>query len=664
MFVFSFFSCNDCIGSASQVMQTAYNTCPPKDTTSPLTPLNSAPLTETLPKSFSSVIAPKVLSLSAKSGMNIANGMPAFNLQSSFPGKMGTFSFRICPPTSGGKPLGSEHNGKPPESSVDRSSTLILPGGFTLIKLLHPAVTSEPAVPSDVTSAASHSAKIPQNDESMRKSSCSPSLEQNCQVSGSITNPLLPETSHCDSAQGPTAGLIQNSDDFPSEDVINDEPIEHTSESVNTVTPGKYDWIPEGVEMVHTSDVSELEPNDIDDWPPSRAERILWIESGDEEENEDLSKEMNKNLDAAAGSPAAEEARESKTSTTGTVKADFSGCDDCLHADELYINEKETPNSPCSESSHRKEQKQHLQSSIPNNDEEKACDPYVNATNSSTANISIQEPPFPVLINSPNIREQVMKISSPVKNEPHNESAEAGNEPDINNQGVLPENSPVNISKVEPFNSQTGENTLHKLFHIRDKRLGSINNYRFSNKIESCHDSPKANTCSMNDVTREFENTDIVGNAPCSLLDGQTAVMNSPPAEHLLNTASLGQKFGLKKGSPFPHNMHKSTPELSDDFDREKEAEDRNKQLMSNTAVEELCGDEEITVDVMNLSEDEDPSAEFDTNEDSSSDDGEGDSSSDEKDSSDYSTSDSETTYDTVSGLVLIFKNDQSYQIS
>ncbi|KAB5539873.1 hypothetical protein PHYPO_G00094200 [Pangasianodon hypophthalmus] len=706
-------------GSTSQVVQTPYNTGLPKDTRSVQRPLNSTP---PLP-----VIAPKVLSLSATSGMNIANGMPAFNLHSSFLGKTGTFSFRICPPTSEGKPVGSEHGSKPPEPSVDSSSTLALPGGFTLIKLFPPAVS---AVSANVTSAACHPAEIPQNDESMKKSilqSCSPNLEQNCQASDSITKPLLPGTSNLNSAQGATAD---------SKGVIKDEPVEHSSESVNTLTPGKYDWVPEGAEMVHTSDVSELEPRDMDDWPPKGAERILWIDSADEEENEDLNKELNKNLDVAAGSPATEEASELET-TKGTVKADFSSCDECLPVDKLHFNEKETPKTPhihenglppeegvCLKSSYTDEHKQHLKSSMPNNDQEKVCDPFLNAANSNPTNSSKQGPP--------NIREQVMiQENCPpglIKNEPYNEPTEtdmAGNESDIKNQGRLPENSTLHISKLETYNSQTGENTLLNHFLIREQRLGSANNYDVSIKIESCSDSPKTDFCSMNDdVTKQHigsenilplinkeeepsmnqtvtefssdpskqslgseissqilnhkefynnparpnttaslhaedshENVDIAGNAPCSLLDGQTPVMNSPPTAHLLNTASLGQKTGPKKVSLFPHNMHKSSPELSDNFKTSRlvkqdleegkdEAEDRNKQLKSKTAVEELYGDEEIVVDVMNLSEDEDPSDEFDRDEDNSSDDGEGDSNSDEEDSSNDSTSDSETSAD------------------
>ncbi|KAF4070757.1 hypothetical protein AMELA_G00277210, partial [Ameiurus melas] len=728
-------------GATSKVMQTAYNTPLPADTRSFQKPLNSTPLTTVLPKPLP-VIAPKVLSLSAKSGMNIANGMPAFHLQSSFPGKTGTFSFRICPPNSEGKPVGSEHGDKPPESSVD-SPTLVLPGGFTLIKLVHPAV---PAVPANVTSAASHAAEIPQNDGNMKKSllqSCSPNLEQNSQVSDSITNPLRSETSSCNSAQGATAGLSQSIHSFPSEGIVTkDESVEHFSESVNTVTPGKYDWVPEGAEIVHKSDVSDSEPYEADDWPPNGAERILWIDSADEEETEDLNKEPNKNSDVAARSQAAEEASESRT---GTVKADFSSSNEGLYEDKLYFNVKQTPKPPhvrenglpsedaCSENSHAHE---HLKSSMPNNDPGKVCDPFVNEAISNTANISKIEPPR-ISFGSPIIREQVMvQENCPlvlIKSEPYDKPTETdlvGNEPDIKNQGLLPENSTVRIGKIESYNSQAGENTLLDNFLIRKQRLGSANNYDVSIKMESCSDPPGTDSSFMHDVAKEriisenilpfinkeepnmyqtvsgfssdsskqglgsenisqilncqefcnypakpnttaslhaedsHENIDADSNASCSLLDSQTPVMSSPPTAHLLDTASLCQKTDLKNVTTFSHNVHKSSPERSDDFQsklsdnctktfkRKKqdlkvgkdEAEDRSKRL--KTAAEELCGDEEITVDVMNLSEEEDQSDQFDRDEDSSSDYGEESSSSDEEESSNNSTSDTETTDD------------------
>ncbi|XP_058235383.1 MAX gene-associated protein isoform X3 [Hemibagrus wyckioides] len=645
-------------GSTSQVLQTADNTCLPKDTRSLQMPLISTPLSKIVPKPLSEV-SPKVLSLSAKSGMNIASGMSAFNLQSSFPGKTGTFSFRICPP-NGGKPVRSEHGVKSPEPSADTSPTVLLPGGFTLIKLFHTAV---PAVPANVTSAAFHPAEIPQNDESIRKSivqSCSPSLEQNGQVSESISNPDLFETSN--------SGLSQSSMDLPSESIIKEESEEHFSESENTLSPSKYNWAPDGAVMVHTSDMDM----DMDDWPPNGAERILWIDSADEEEDE---------------IPPAVEASESKTTTT---EANFSSCDEEPQVVNLCFNKKETPlihnkdlppkDDVCSKSAPADEQKLYLDSSISSSDQENDCDPFTNA------NITKQEPPFLIPIikiddNEPtqifsgshNSSEQVMFQedcpSVHIKNEPNNTPCMdmAGNEPDMKDQGLLADNSTLRISRIETLNNQTAENTFLKHIPITEQRLDSTSNYIISTEIESCSDSPGRHTCTMPDIDKQHivskdillpinkeepcmnqpvtefpqdlnkqgvgsknssqvlthmefynnpakpnstaplnaednhENADIAGNAPCSLLDHQTLV-NSTPTAHPLN--------------------------------------------ISKTTLTELSDDEDIVLDVVNISEDEAP-FEFDKDKADSSGDGDGNSSV-EEDSSYDSTSDSETTDDTM----------------
>ncbi|XP_027005297.2 uncharacterized protein magl isoform X2 [Tachysurus fulvidraco] len=682
--------------STSQVMEAPYNTCLPKDTKFLQMPLISTPLSKALLKPLPD-ISPNALSLSAKSGMNVASGVSAFNLQSSFPGKTGTFSFRICPPTGQGKTVRSEHGGKPPEPSADRPSAVLLPGGFTLIKLLQPAA---PAVPANVTDF--HQAEIPQNDENMRKSnlqSGSPSIEQNHQVSESISKPLLPETSN--SEHGAPASL-------PSEDAIKDEPVEHFSASVNTLSPDKYNWVPEGAVMVHR-DVSELETEDLDDWPPNGAERILWIDSADEEENEN---------------PPSEEASEPKTTTTGN---NFSSCDERL-VDNLQ--------DACSKSSPANEQK-HPKSSISSN--EKDCDSFINANNSYTAKISKQEPPFSVPIkkvgnNNPsqilsgshNISVQFQEDcpSVHIKNDPYNttDMDMAGNEPGIKGQGRLAEHSTLAISRIET-NHQTGKNTFLKHVQLMNERLDSANNNSVSTKIESCSDSLRTHTSTMCDVAKQhigsedilllmnkeepsmnqtvtefpqdpnkqgldsknsspilthmefynnpskpnttaslhtkeiLENADLAGNAQCCLLDSQILVISTPTA-HPLNTASLVEKTGLQCVSPIPHNKQKLSPELSDGFanlsdnctksskisesnEGKDEALDRNK-----TAVRELCSDYEIAVDVMNLSEDEAPILEFDRDEADSI--ASGETSSDDEDSSNISTSDSETTDDTM----------------
>lgn len=644
-------------------MQTAYTTSLPKDTGFLQSPLNSTPHTEMLPNTCP-IISPKSLSLSAKSGMNIANGMPAFNLQSRFPGKAGTFTFRICPPTDDRKPVGSEPSSKTPEPSGDSSSSLILPGGFTLIKLFHSVV---PTVPTNVI--VSHPAEIPQNGEGMKQSSlqsCSSSLEQNCQVSERITQPPQPETSNCISAQPSTASSGQSSSDFPSDDVTMDAPVIDSSESVNTVTPDKHDRVPDGAVMVHTS-VNEVESQDMDDWPPNGVERILWTESADEEENENLKIEPSKNLDVVAESPAAQEASESKTTPTGTVKAESSSSDCYLQADSLNLNARELD----------------------------ARDASSNSPN-ITEKVIIQEKCHTVLI----------------KNESYDRLTDTdmtGNEPYTKNQG-LPETSTLPISKIQTCTSATVESIPPDHFHF-----GIAKNDSVSIKIESCSDVPfihsdvlkhhtgsenilpltKKEESSMTQIVTTFsndpsfgsegssqifnhnefhhksieptstplhseysrENIGIAGNAPCSLLDGQTSVMDTLTTEYVLNTACL------KTVSPFPRGMNKSPPVFSkinkQDLTEGKDgAENRIKPLMCKAAVGEACDVEEITVDVMELSESEDglPSDRFDREEDSSSDDGQGDSYSDEDESSDDSSSDSEqmTTNDAVSDPVLI----------
>ncbi|XP_060722458.1 MAX gene-associated protein [Tachysurus vachellii] len=692
--------------NTSQVMEAP---CLQKDTRFLQMPLISTPHSKALLKPLPD-ISPIALSLSAKSGMNVASGMSAFNLQSSFPGKTGTFSFRICPPTGQGKTVRSEHGGKPPEPSADSPSAVLLPGGFTLIKLLQPAV---PAVPANVTSADFLQAEIPQNDENMRKSivqSCSPSVEQNHQVSENISNPLLAETSNPE--HGAPAGLSQSSISLPSEDVNKDEPVEHVSGSVNTLSPGKFNWVPDGAVMVHSSDVSELETEDLDDWPPNGAERILWIDSADEEENE---------------IPPSEEASEPKT----TIGANFSSCDERL-VDNLQ--------DACSKSSPVDEQK-HLKSSISSNGNEKDCDSCINANNSYTANISKQEPSFSVPIkkvanNNPsqilsgshNISVQFQEDcpSVDIKNEPYNttDMDKAGNEPGIKDQGLLAEHSTLAISRIET-NHQTGENTFLKHVQLMNERLDSANNYGVSTNIESCSDSPRTHTSTMCDVAKQHivsedilllmnkeepsmnqsvtefpqdpnkqglgsknssqilthmefynnpsklnttaslhakdihENADAAGNAQCRLLDSQTLVTSTPTA-HPLNTASLVEKTGLQCVSPVPHNKQKLSPELSDGFanlsdnctksSKISESNEGKDEALdrNNTAVGELCSDYEIAVDVMNLSEDE-VEDEFDRDEPDSI--ASGETSSDDEDSSNISTSDSETTTDDTMDL-------------
>ncbi|XP_053344957.1 MAX gene-associated protein isoform X1 [Clarias gariepinus] len=609
-------------GSTLQVVQTASNTCLPQDTKSLQKPLNSTPLSNVLPNPLP-VIAPNVFSLSATSGIHIANGMPAFNVQSGFSGKAGTFSFRICPPNNVGKPIGSAEVCKPREHS---SSTLMLPGGFTLIKLLHSAV---PAVSANVTSVASHPAESPKNDESVKDSvqqSPSTSPEQTCQGSVSNTNPLPPpEPSNCISAQASEA-LNKSSSCIPSEDLYEDEPVEQFSQSVNTGTQDSKDWVPYGAEMVLQDDVSEWEPDDMDDWPPNGAERILWIDS--EEENEDLDKELNNSLDVAAESPAADKVSELKN-TTKTVKAILNSSDECLHvgtetpkSHNIHENDLPPKDDVCSKSSHV-EQKQ-MMSTKPNNNKENVFDSYVSAENLKTGNVSKEEPL--VIINkvdsnkqlqtTTETREQVaiQENTLPVlnKNEPYNDPTEKyleTNDPESNIkiQGVLSQNNDLHISAIETCNRQKGENTHFDSFVVSGQRLGSANIYSSSCKTDTCsvHDGdakqhissdnilpliskeepsmnqtvaefPKdlsvqglaSENCLKNLKQKEFYNnpedghkdTDIAPNAVCSLLDGQT------PMKLSTFTAASSKENGKRNVSPLLHNVHKSSTGLSDGF--------------------------------------------------------------------------------------------------
>ncbi|XP_046692639.1 MAX gene-associated protein isoform X2 [Silurus meridionalis] len=606
--------------STSQIIQTA-NTSLPKETKS-----LQNPLTQMLPNHFP-VIPPKVLSLSAKSGINIASGTPAFNLQSSFPGKTGMFSFRICPPTSEVKSVGSEHDGKPPDASV-YSPTLALPGGFTLIKLF------PPAVPAKVTSAASHRTELPQNHDSMTKSlsqNFSSSREQNCQVSESISSTFLP--SNCNSAPQPTAEISQSSNDFPLEIANKDEPVEHFSESVHLEPSGKYDWVSEDAEMVHKN-ISKSEPTD--DWPQNETERILWIDSDDEEENNGLNKEP-KNLNVAPKSSAAEDPSEDACSKSSDVDQS--------------------------------------QSSMSNHDLENACALNVNAKNNlNTANINKHEQTYNKTVANTKLshisfgsskmveQDMIQGMNCPpvdIKNEPYSEPPEMDmsvNKLDFKNQDQVGHRT-LCIGKIEAYSKQAGKNTLLDHFLTKDQKLfshdevtkhhigsedilpimnkeetsisqrmeefssdlkkqglGSKNSFQIRNHKENY--SPVKTLASLHAGDSQ-ENIDI---ALCPLLNSQTPVMNTPSTTHLLNT-----KQDLKE--------------------EKREMTIRTERFKSNTELRELSDDEDIVVDVINVSENEDegPTDKFDRDTDTSSDDSEEDSDSDKEDSSSVSTSDSDT---------------------
>ncbi|TSK58026.1 Mitogen-activated protein kinase-binding protein 1 [Bagarius yarrelli] len=578
--------------------QTVYNTELPNNTRSLQLPLTSTPLPKMLPKPFTD-IAPKMHSLSGTSGINIASGMSAIKfLQSSLAGKTGTFSFRICPPTAEKKSVGSEPDVKRPE--LGDSSTVVLPGGFTLIKLLNTAV---PVVPANVISAASHSAEISQVEESAVKpfvQSCLPSREQNCQVAEIITSPV--ETSNCDSSQESTEGLNQSENSVPFKVVIKDEPVEH-SVAVDTVTPNRNDWIPEGAVMVHKSDVSEPESKDMNDWPPKGAERILWTDSADEEEN----------LNVADENPATKDAIELKTTTT----VDFNSHDKCFHQGHPTCNKKETSKCPHIQTNDLPSDEDMCtkSSSMLNINQDEGFDPFINTYNINVENISKQDSNklSQISFGCSDINKQVMiqEENSSIfsKTEPYDKLTEidvAGNKPDIKDQGLLIENSASDISKKGYYNNQTGENTFLENISISEQRLNSANNDNGASRF---------------------------------LLDDQT-VVNSIPTAHLLSTASLAQKTGLNNLSPLPDNMRKLSPEFPDSLDKRSDKCTETSQIVNQDR-----GADEIVVDVMNLSEDENPSIEFDRNEDNLSADSTLNSSEDEISSNDF-TSASEPTDD------------------
>ncbi|XP_073712498.1 MAX gene-associated protein isoform X2 [Misgurnus anguillicaudatus] len=86
-------------------------------------------------KSFSnplSFITPKTFLLPGLAGLSFTSGTTVHSLQNGHPGKPGMFSFRICPPAK-------NQTGKPGETD----STILLPGGYRLIKL--PSAENSPS---------------------------------------------------------------------------------------------------------------------------------------------------------------------------------------------------------------------------------------------------------------------------------------------------------------------------------------------------------------------------------------------------------------------------------------------------------------------------------------------------------------------------------------
>uniref|UniRef100_A0A8C1M4L9 T-box domain-containing protein n=1 Tax=Cyprinus carpio TaxID=7962 RepID=A0A8C1M4L9_CYPCA len=96
-------------------------------------------------------IVPRIHAVQGNTGSTLGS-VTALGLQNGLLGKAGMFSFRICPPSAESKTAGPEQTGKAPEST-GTASTLLLPGGYRLIKLpmfVSPSVSSPSASLPDV----------------------------------------------------------------------------------------------------------------------------------------------------------------------------------------------------------------------------------------------------------------------------------------------------------------------------------------------------------------------------------------------------------------------------------------------------------------------------------------------------------------------------------
>lgn len=451
----------DCTGSTPQVAQTATNTCPPKDSKSVQKPLSTLSPTETLPKLFP-VTAPKILTLSGSNGISIASGTPAFNLHSSFPGKTGTFSFRICPPSAQGKAIGSQPGAKPLDPHVAATpSTLVLPGGFTLIKLPLGSHSGLPAVPADTTTT-SH--PVPPNNEPMEKEisqSCSQYTEQRCQASEDNTSTHILETSKnslTDAAGSSDGRSAVNSEGF-GEGELKEETLD--SGNTNSKMSGRYDWVPEEAAMVLKSDDNcKSEEDDLDDWPPKGAEQVLWTDedSTDEEENGDLI-EDDSNADASVSMMSSN----SKNTITDICPSAFDTChleetdiSDCPQTHRKGLPPESNEHSKNSQAS--AELKQHMKSSLPAKDKEQIHDDSF--TNASSCNLKNgeQEP------------DQNVSSTEERKKEPSNKPDEtlSSSPCNIQNNVLLQEDCSSTPTYSEPYNNLTQKHVVASRSSIKD----------------------------------------------------------------------------------------------------------------------------------------------------------------------------------------------------
>ncbi|XP_036437677.1 MAX gene-associated protein isoform X2 [Colossoma macropomum] len=695
--------CLNSEGSTPQVIQTT-NTCLPKDATSVQKPLSAISQSKPLLRPFP-IIAPKIFSLSGSSGMNIASGTPAFNLQSSFSGKTGTFSFRICPPSAEGKAVGSQQGAKPPDQLVAAPAALVLPGGFTLIKLpLGPSVS---AVPADSTTPTSLPVELPQKDECREKvmsESCSPRTEQRCQASESNIKKLIPETSNTNSTDA--AGLNHGKSVPTSEGVGEDKLTEKTLDLVETsskTASGKYDWVPKGAEMVLKSeDDCESEHEDMDDWPPKGAERVLWIEedSTDEEEKEDFSKQLNNNADTSVKSPAGMKAKNIKTTRAlqdvSETSQSSSSVEQKHMISTLVAKDKELVHD---DSNHRMKHEQDGSSIVmkkePNNKPTQTLSPtccndkkvLLQVNGSLIQTEPCEEPTEKVSVaNQPNVCEQGLVpenssliISKTEDTESITQVHTLSNHLDIQEQGIVPGNSGPN--NIIPVNKQaTNKSPTATVSNHPDHNKQNLNSYS-SNVIhhqelsgqkqtESLFSTSSNTSAVEHDEADDDNYIDIDGDVPCPLLEGQTPAISAPPVEHLPNTASKNTDLSglcllpIMQKSFSPNNtvlkfgkqlvnysgIPRTAKQVEEEDVPEKQKLLKNKWLQFQKADQGLCVDEEEDVTQVHLSDDGDPGNDSDSDSsegssDDNDDDEEEDSSSDDEDSSDdsESTSNSET---------------------
>ncbi|KAL7888261.1 hypothetical protein AOLI_G00032350 [Acnodon oligacanthus] len=694
--------CLNSEGSTPQLIQTT-NTCLPKDATSVQKPLSTTIQSKPLPRPFP-VIAPKIFSLSGSSGMNIASGTPAFNIQSSFSGKTGTFSFRICPPSAECKAVGSQQVAKPPDQLVAAPAALVLPGGFTLIKL--PLGPSIPAVPADSTTTTSLPSELPQKDECKEKvmsQSCSPKTERTCHASESNSKRLIPETSNTNSTDA--AGLNHDKCVLTSEGVGEDMLKNKTLDSVessNKTASGKYDWVPKGAEMVLKSDGCESEHEDMDDWPPKGAERVLWIEedSTDEEEKEDFSEQLNNNADTSVKSPAGTKAKNFKTTRAlqdiSESSQSSSGAEQKHMISTLVAEEKELAHD---DSNHRSNHEQ---------------EPSLNVSSivmKKELNNKPTETLSPSHCNSKKVLLEVNGTPTLIQTEPckdPKETVSVVNQPKVCEQGLAPENSSLIISKTEATDSITLIHTRSNHLDIQEQGIvhgetgpknilpfnkqatniqATVSNHPDHNKqnlnsnssniihheelsgqkqIESLFSSSSNTSAVEYDEAGDDNYIDIDGDVPCPLLKGQTPAIFTPSVEHLPNAASkktdpsglcrlpIIQKSFSQNNKVFKFGKQlvnsSGIPRTSNQVEEvdvpKKQKLLKNKWLQFQKADQGPCVDDKDDVTRVRLSDDGDPGndSDSDSSEGSSNDEDEEDSSSDEDSSDDSeSTSNSET---------------------